>query len=194
VRRLCAIAASASLHVLAAVIITWLASKLSIAVPGLDTRPTILVVHLPSDPPGPRDERSDPTIKETTPADLGIQVPDGESTFSLPGFTFDFGKVISRAGSLFPFLTGRRSLEQIVAKCPTRGIKNHGDVLRALLAEQLRQHRREAVDGVGGQPTRRSQAGQGVESAVDVAAAVDQVETRRCRRVVDSHGGERERY
>ena len=47
-----------------------------------------------------------------------------------------------------------------------------------LLAQQLEQHGGEAVDGVGRQAARRRRARQRVEGAVDVAAAVDQVEAR----------------
>jgi hypothetical protein len=115
VRRLFAIAASGTLHVLAAVTVTSLAATVSLSVPRGDTRPTILVVHVPSELPGRPDERSAPQLTDATPEDLGLHIRDGESTFSLPGFTFNFGKVINRAASLFPFLTGRLSLEHIVA-------------------------------------------------------------------------------
>ena len=38
------------------------------------------------------------------PDNLGIELPPGTSRVSLPGFTADFGKVISHASVLFPFL------------------------------------------------------------------------------------------
>ena len=38
------------------------------------------------------------------PDDLGIELPPGTPRVSLPGFTVDFGKVISHASVLFPFL------------------------------------------------------------------------------------------
>jgi hypothetical protein len=114
VRRLVAVGASATLHALVAVLVTWLAAKVSFSVADGAPAPTIVVVHLPSAMPGAPDKPVAARDKETTSEDLGIHVPD-DSTFSLPGFTFDFGKVINRAGSLFPFLTGRLSLEHIVA-------------------------------------------------------------------------------
>jgi hypothetical protein len=48
------------------------------------------------------------------PDDLGIRMPDRGTALTLPGFTSDFGKVIARAGLLFPFLIARPAFERIV--------------------------------------------------------------------------------
>ena len=52
------------------------------------------------------------------PDDLGIHVDS--TSIPLPGFAFDAGKVISRAGALFPFLTRRPVLDHVVERARTR--------------------------------------------------------------------------
>ena len=64
-----------------------------------------------------------------------------------------------------------------VAERPARRVEHHRHVVRRLLAQQLGQHVGEAEDRVGGQAARRVERRQGVEGPVDVAAAVDQVQT-----------------
>ena len=54
---------------------------------------------------------------------LGIQIEDDAARVSLPGFTFDFSKVVKRAGVLFPFLTGMPMLERVIA--PARDASRH---------------------------------------------------------------------
>jgi hypothetical protein len=46
---------------------------------------------------------------------LGIRIDDDAASVSLPGFTFDFSKVVKRASVLFPFLTGTPLLERVTA-------------------------------------------------------------------------------
>src|SRR6185436_19195614 len=46
---------------------------------------------------------------------LGLQIADDAASVSLPGFTFDFSKVVRRATALFPFLTGTPMLERVTA-------------------------------------------------------------------------------
>ena len=42
------------------------------------------------------------------------------ASVTLPGFTFDFGKVANRATRLFPFLTGSPSLDRVTAPARSR--------------------------------------------------------------------------
>jgi hypothetical protein len=51
---------------------------------------------------------------------LGIQIDDDDASVSLPGFTFDFRKVVKRAKVLFPFLTGMPLLERVTAPAHDR--------------------------------------------------------------------------
>src|SRR5262249_52276501 len=71
--------------------------------------------------------------------------------------------------------------EEGVAERPPGGVEDHRDAPRLLDPQELRQHRREAVDRVGRKPTRVGEARDGVEGAVDVTTAVDQIPRRhRC--------------
>jgi len=123
-RRFVAIGASAALHAVVLIGLIWLAGRVShfAFLPDRAAPPSTIVVRvvesLPATPAGAAVESN---TRNDAPDDLGIHLPEGASTFSLPGFTFDFGKVVNRAGSLFPFLTGRLSLEQLVAPRPRDG-------------------------------------------------------------------------
>lgn len=57
---------------------------------------------------------------DAVPDDLGLSLANGDTTLDLPGFTFDFGKVVRRAGSLFPFLTGDPALDRLAQSLDER--------------------------------------------------------------------------
>jgi len=144
IRRISALGASFALHALAALAAFWVAAHLvRVPVSGAEaSRPTIVVVHLAEALPSLSKDRVSSKTSDAAPEDLGIVLPDGESKLDLPGFTFDFGKVVKRASSLFPFLTGRLSLEHIVAtrsRQKSAGLVNpfarqrHTDERRAVL-------------------------------------------------------------
>jgi hypothetical protein len=116
-KRLSSLGVSAVLHALGAMVAAWMAvpPPRGVSSDGEGSRSSIVVVHLADAlPPASPDLRSTTTPKAFSD-DLGIHLPDGESSLSLPGFKIDFGKVVGKAGALFPFLTGRLSLEKIVA-------------------------------------------------------------------------------
>src|SRR5262245_2747360 len=117
-RRLLGVGASAALHAVTLLVIVRLAAQISLAIPAGASPATVMLGQVASLPGAGRvADSADPPIDAAASEDLGIQSPD-TSTFSLPGFTFDFSKVIRRAGALFPFLTGRLTLERIVAGRP----------------------------------------------------------------------------
>src|SRR5206468_979947 len=105
------------LHALGAMVATWMAvpPPRGVSSDGDGSRSSIVVVHLADALPAAVPDRRSPDTPRAFSDDLGIHLPDGESSLSLPGFKIDFGKVVSKAGALFPFLTGRLSLEKIVA-------------------------------------------------------------------------------
>ena len=55
------------------------------------------------------------TETDAPPDSLGIRVDEESSRVALPGFTFDFSKVATRATVLFPFLAGSPSLDRVTA-------------------------------------------------------------------------------
>jgi hypothetical protein len=57
---------------------------------------------------------------EPAPGNLGIQVDGESSRVALPGFTFDFSKVVKRATVLFPFLGRSLALERVTAPARRR--------------------------------------------------------------------------
>src|SRR5262249_55649257 len=77
--------------------------------------------------------------------------------------------------------------EELVAERFARRVEHDGEVVRMLLAEELGEHVREAVDGVGWQPARGAEPGERMEGAEDVPAGVDQVEARQGARRGGSH-------
>jgi len=60
--------------------------------------------------------------------------------------------------------------------CRSFFVEHDRDAVRPVLADDLQQHGREAVHRVGLQAFGVTQRGQGEECAIDVGAAVDQVE------------------
>lgn len=113
-RRISTLGLSAGLHVLAVIVTTSIA-----ALPARATRrgtdaqpPSVVVVHLDA-LPARLVERASPKKTDGPPEDLGIVLPDGSTSLALPGFAFDFGKVVHSASSLFPFLTDGSWLEAI---------------------------------------------------------------------------------
>ena len=115
-RRISALGLSGGLHVLAVIVTTSIvASSPPASRRGSDTQsPAVVVGHLNA-LPAALVERGSPKKADSPPDDLGIVLPDGSSSLALPSFTFDFGKVVKRASSLFPFLTDGSWLEAIAA-------------------------------------------------------------------------------
>ena len=116
-RQTSAFTASFALHMFAVATTTWFAARAVVSVPvrKAASPPTIVMLRAQAPPPDP------------TPDDLGIHVDPSAATLSLPGFSLDFGKVITRAGGLFPFLTGSISLERlasIASREPMTAIRN----------------------------------------------------------------------
>jgi len=104
-RRLSAFAASFALHLFAIVASISFAARAVVSFPPRKAASPLTIVVLQAQTLSP----------DPTPADLGIHVDPSAATLSLPGFSFDFGKVITRAGGLFPFLTGSVSLERLAS-------------------------------------------------------------------------------
>jgi hypothetical protein len=116
-RRLSAFGASATIHVIAVIAAVVFEARSSPALmPPADAstakEPTVVVVE--SLPP------SATTEVDAPPDTLGIRVDEGSASVTLPGFTFDFGKVANRATRLFPFLTGSPSLNRVTAPARSR--------------------------------------------------------------------------
>ena len=121
-RRISALGVSLTFHVIAAVLITWVAPS-SRPVARTRTAPlAVAVAPTPDDGEAPRPAR--PATARAgaivaIPSDLNIPVEDGDSQFSLEGvafsFVFDFEKIAKSAPQLFPFLTGSGSLEGLTA-------------------------------------------------------------------------------
>jgi len=104
-RRLSAFAASFALHLFAIVASISFAARAVVSFPPRKAASPLTIVVLQAQTLSP----------DPTPDDLGIHVDPSAATLSLPGFSFDFGKVITRAGGLFPFLTGSVSLERLAS-------------------------------------------------------------------------------
>jgi hypothetical protein len=112
-RRVPAFGASATIHAIAIGVTIWLAQK-PVAVAGQrggTASPKEPVVVLVESLPGAEPE----STPGPAPSDLGIHIDEGASTVDLPGFAFDFSKVVNRASVLFPFLTGSVSLDHVTA-------------------------------------------------------------------------------
>ena len=143
-RRFLAHGASLALHLLTALIVVRFAG----AAFGQRYRtaeergPTLTFVRAPDATPSGPDQLPGSSGADTTPDDLGIRVDPDATTVSIPGFTFDFGKVARRATSLFPFLTRPLAIERVTVT-PRRGNRRplgnpydqpHVDLVRPPLA------------------------------------------------------------
>src|SRR6185295_3243145 len=117
-RRIPAFAVSAAIHVVAlAVTISLAEPPVLFAGPHGDAssanEPTVVLVDsLPEAAPDAKNGAA--------PENLGIRLDDAASSVELPGFTFDFSKVVSRASALFPFLTGSVTLDRVTAPARRR--------------------------------------------------------------------------
>ena len=117
-RRASGFGVSVTVHVLLVMLAVWLAPRVtSVALHGNSSNtPTIRFVPPEVVVPAPADEGRATKALDIVPEDnLGIKLGESASTLAIPGFTFNFSKVIARAGSLFPFVTGTRDLERIAA-------------------------------------------------------------------------------
>jgi hypothetical protein len=117
-RRVPAFGVSAALHVVALAITISLAEKPTLfAGPRGDAsaaaEPTVVLVDSLPEPAPDADN-------DAAADDLGIRIDEGSSSVALPGFTFDFGKVVNRASALFPFLTGSAMLDRVTAPARRR--------------------------------------------------------------------------
>jgi hypothetical protein len=129
VRRLLALGASLALHLLAAAIIQrFEAAAFGQPFPGAaGGHPTVVFVQPADGKSSAPGEPAGGTAAHATHDDLGIHVEEGASKVSMPGFTFDFGKVADRATSLFPFLTRTLSIDQVTVtprRAGSRGLGN----------------------------------------------------------------------
>ena len=119
-RRVSAFSISAMFHVAALVAAIWLEGQsLALTPPPQEAEEREPVVVLVESLPPPSTLDSDRMSQS-----LGIQIDDDSASVLLPGFTFNFSKVVSRAKVLFPFLTGTPMLERVTAPArddsPTR--------------------------------------------------------------------------
>jgi hypothetical protein len=113
-RRLSSFGFSAVVHVAALVAAIWLeGSPVALAPPEEQIDEKEPVVVLVESLPGP-------TPMDGLAQSLGIQIDDDSASVSLPGFSFDFTKVVKRAKLLFPFLTGMPLLERVTAPARDR--------------------------------------------------------------------------
>ncbi len=89
-------------------------------------------------------------------------------------------------------------IEHLVAECLGRGVEDHREMARPALPrqilQQLPQHRREAIDGIGGHAVPVGERRQPVIGPEDVARSVDEIEMAgRHRRALASGRGEGDR-
>ena len=111
-RRISSFGISAIFHVAALVAAIWLEEgrpQIALTPSEEEPAPDPVVVLVESLPPG---SSLDADLRAQS---LGIQIDDDAASVSLPGFTFDFSKVVRRASVLFPFLTGTPMLERVIA-------------------------------------------------------------------------------
>jgi len=116
-RRLSSFGGSAAMHVIAVLAaIRFEAGSIAQAPApkgATANEPTVVLVEsLPPSPPA--------TGPDSSPGDLGIRVDSASSSVRLPGFSFDFSKVVSRATLLFPFLGRSPSLDRVTAPARRR--------------------------------------------------------------------------
>jgi hypothetical protein len=118
-RRLCAAAASFTLHVVAAVLVNRLAAPPVRNAPAAAGPRTMAVFAVP---PADADAATPLGLKPIDRTDEdAIRMSEGSSTVTLPGFTFNTAKIRDRATLLFPFLTPGLSLERF-ALAPQREV------------------------------------------------------------------------
>lgn len=141
IRCVSGLAVSAALHGLVLASLAWLTSSGRVqAIQNTGaSAPTVVLLQPPEGLMDRAVDSDEPNGATLDPADLGIQLPDGASTVSVPGFTFDFAKVVGRAASLFPFLTRDVMHELAGANAPNEG--------RTILANPLAQ--RPALEAAG---------------------------------------------
>jgi hypothetical protein len=106
-RRLVSFAVSSTIHLIATVAIA-----VATATPRVPPRPvpprSMAAFVVPT-----TDDSAPPGLQPLDPDDADdLPPPHGSSTVEAPGFTFDAGKIESRAALLFPFLTPGISLER----------------------------------------------------------------------------------
>jgi hypothetical protein len=123
-RRLSALGASFALHLVAAIVVTSLTPPVRTFLRVERSTPQVAFV-----------QRSEARPVDAIPDDLGIQLDEGASNFSLPGFSFDFEKIARRAVQLFPFLTGSPSFETLVVPPVDDGRISWGNMFRQLRGE-----------------------------------------------------------
>ena len=106
-RRALCLTGSLVLHLATGFALSWMAVR---AAPRLVKTATPVVVMIQADVG---------TNHPNAPEDLNIHVDERSSRVRLPEFTVDYQKVVRHAASLFPFLTGRVSLETNAAQAST---------------------------------------------------------------------------
>lgn len=115
-RRVSALGVSFTFHVVAVIVITWVAPALKPMARTITAR--LAVTSMPAVPAA---DRIKAPVRPTIPADPIVAIPDdlnipiqpGDDHFSLSGFAFDFEKIARHATELFPFVTGSVSLEAL---------------------------------------------------------------------------------
>ena len=115
-RRVSALGVSFMFHVVAAIVMTWVAPALKPVARTITARLAVTSVPPPdltAAPVRPTTIPADPIV--AIPADLNIPLQPGDDHFSLQGFAFDFEKIVRHATELFPFVTGSVSLEAMAA-------------------------------------------------------------------------------
>lgn len=116
-RRVSGFGVSATVHALVMMLALWAAPKLTSVAPGWNAPVrTTTIVYVPANLPIPAADNRDLAAPAFVPEDnLGIKLGSGAAMVAMPGFEFDFSKVVTRAGALFPFVTGTPALERIAA-------------------------------------------------------------------------------
>jgi len=133
-RRISALGVSSALHLLAAILVTSLTPPVRTFLRVERSTPRVAVVQGPA----ALALRGESKPVDVVPDDLGIQLEEGASNFSLPGFRFDFEKIARRAVLLFPFLTGSPSFETLVTPPVDGGPLSWGNLFRQLRGEAAR--------------------------------------------------------
>ena len=130
-RRVSGLGVSFALHLLAAILVTSLTPPVRTFLRVEGATPRVAFVQGSAAPVA----RSESKPVDAVPEDLGIQLEEGNSNFSLPGFRFDFEKIARRAVQLFPFLTGSLSFETLVTPPVDGGPLSWGNLFRQLRGE-----------------------------------------------------------
>ena len=115
-RRVSAFTISAIFHVVALIAAIWLEGRsLALAPPPQEAEEQEPVVVLVDSLPQPSTLDGDLRAQS-----LGIAIDGDSASVEMPGFNFDFSKVVKRAKVLFPFLTGTPLLERVIAPARDR--------------------------------------------------------------------------